>query len=194
MTRTEAKAATRERMIGAASRSLRRHGIAGTGVAAVMAEAGMTHGGFYAHFPSKDALTAAAITASFGDSRIRLMSRSGDMAPVDALGDWIETYLSPRHRERPERGCALPVLSAEAARGDVATRAALAGGLAELGAWVRGRLEALDRPEPGATANSMVAEAVGALMLSRVLGATPESDALLAGARASLRTRAGIDA
>ncbi len=194
MGRTEAKAATRERVIAVAARSLRQRGIAGTGVAAVMAEAGLTHGGFYAHFASKDALTAAAIAASFAQSRARTIDRLADLPPADALAGWINAYLGTRHRDEPERGCVLPALSAEVARGDAETRAAVGQGFAALAGRLADWLAAMGQPESKAVATSLLTEAIGAVMLARVLGAGEASDALLAATRLSLRTRAGLAA
>ena len=190
--RSEAKAATRERVLKVAGRSLRRNGIAGTGVAAVMSAAGLTHGGFYAHFASKDAMTAAAITAGFAETRLRTMDRLDALPPAEALAAWIDVYLGTRHRDDPEHGCVLPALSAEAARADAATRAAVAAGhralVDRLGDW----LAALGRPDPATLAAALLAEAVGALILARVTGSGADSDAQLAAARVSLRARAGL--
>ncbi len=194
VSRTAAKQATRALVIRTASRAMRRDGIAATGVAAVMAKAGLTHGGFYAHFASKDALAAAAIDAAFAESSRRIARRVEGLAPAAALAAWIELYVTTSHRDDRSRGCALTALGSEASRGGDAMPAALARGMAQLTDRLADWLAAIDDPAPAATAGAMLAEAVGAITLARVLGATAASDALLTATRASLRRRAGIPA
>lgn len=192
LTRVEAKSATRERVVRTASRAMRRDGIAGTGVAAVMAEAGLTHGGFYAHFKSKDALAGAAIDAAFAESARRIADKVDAMPPAAALAGWIDLYVAARHRDDRAGGCALTALSGEAARGGAIARAALASGADRLTARLAHWLAAIGDADPAGTAAALLAEAVGTVTLARIHGATPASDALLAAARASLRRRAGI--
>ena len=190
--RAEAKNATRERVLRTASRAVRRDGIAGMGVAAVMAESGLTHGGFYAHFPSKDALVAAAIDSAFAESRRKLAATVADADPVVALTNWIDFYVTARHRDDRARGCALTALSAEATRSSAVATDALGRGVASLTGSLAGWLAAAGRRDADAIATAMLSEAVGAVTLARVLGPTQASDVLLAATRASLRQRAGI--
>ncbi len=107
-----------QRILDAAARAVRRQGYAGVGVAEVMKEAGLTHGGFYAHFKSRDALLAAAIEHAAQDS-VRILSRrikalqDAGASPVRAL---VEGYLADEHVDACERGCPVAALGSEMAR------------------------------------------------------------------------------
>ncbi len=120
----QAKQQTHERIVAAATRRFRAGGIAGVGVADVMGEAGLTHGGFYAHFASKDALVAEACGTGLAQSRERLI-RKIQREPVERrLATYIDLYLSAEHRDHPEAGCVMPTLSGEVARSSQEVRAA----------------------------------------------------------------------
>jgi AcrR family transcriptional regulator len=106
---THHKAETRQRIVDEASRRLRKDGIDGTGLVPLMKALGLTHGGFYAHFDSKEALVQAALDAAAEQS---LAKWQGPDAPAD-VGILIERYLSARHRDNPGDGCPLPTLAAE---------------------------------------------------------------------------------
>jgi TetR/AcrR family transcriptional repressor of nem operon len=108
----EHKAETRQQILIQAARHFLQDGIAGTGIAGLMAEAGLTHGGFYAHFTSKDDLVAAAIASGFGHTRAALAREAG-RGGLEAV---IRLYLSPRHRDLPAKGCIAATLSPEIAR------------------------------------------------------------------------------
>ena len=120
----QAKQQTHERIVAAATRRFRAGGLAGVGVADVMGEAGLTHGGFYAHFASKDALVAEACGTGLAQSRERLI-RKIQREPVERrLAAYIDLYLSAEHRDHPEAGCVMPALSGEVARSSQEVRAA----------------------------------------------------------------------
>jgi TetR/AcrR family transcriptional repressor of nem operon len=191
-TRQKAKRETRARVVTEASLAMRGEGLAAAGVATVMARAGLTHGGFYAHFDSKDALMAEAVAAAFADSGARFDRRLAGLEPQAALAEWIDRYVSVRHRDAPATGCALTALGAEAARAGEPVRAALADGVDRMIKRLAGRLTAAGVAEPEALATSMLAEAVGAVTLARVLGPGAASDAVLAATRAALRQRTGL--
>src|SRR5262245_5627440 len=123
----EHKASTRRRIVDGASAALRARGLAGVGVADVMREAGLTHGGFYAHFPSKDDLVAEAVDAAGEQSVRNLRKVVKRAAPGRAFKAIVDAYLSPAHRDRPERGCALAALGPELARESPSARRAVAG-------------------------------------------------------------------
>jgi TetR/AcrR family transcriptional repressor of nem operon len=169
----EEKARSRARIVAAAARLVRERGLEGTGVADVMRDAGLTHGGFYRHFDDKDALVAAALEASFDDILARLDATPADgaaagratpdgAAPVGA--DFRAFYLSEAHVERPGIGCPVAALGGEVARGAAALRAAF-------GAGVRRMIAALARGIPGsapdARATRELAMLVGALIIAR---------------------------
>jgi TetR/AcrR family transcriptional regulator, transcriptional repressor for nem operon len=187
----EHKAGSRERIVRAAAEQIRGHGPDKMSVAGVMRSAGLTHGAFYAHFNSKDALVAEAVGAMFTDARLRRSILAHALADEGAdvraaLRAHIESYLSPSHRDRPERGCALPALAAEIARDDNAARANLVAGLRRMTDQITQALTRLGRVEPRAAAGAAVARMVGAVALARALGASVESDALLCDCREAL--------
>ena len=120
----QAKQQTHARIVAAATRRFRSGGLAGVGVADIMGEAGLTHGGFYAHFASKDALVAEACGTGLAQSRERLI-RKIQREPVERrLAAYIDLYLSAEHRDHPEAGCVMPTLSGEVARSSQEVRAA----------------------------------------------------------------------
>ncbi|HEY1390744.1 MAG TPA: TetR/AcrR family transcriptional regulator [Ktedonobacterales bacterium] len=120
----QAKQQTHERIVAAATRRFRAGGIAGVGVADVMGEAGLTHGGFYAHFASKDALVAEACGAGLTQSRERLIRKIQREPAERRLAAYIDLYLSVEHRDHPEAGCVMPTLSGEVARSSDEVRSA----------------------------------------------------------------------
>jgi TetR/AcrR family transcriptional regulator, transcriptional repressor for nem operon len=117
-------AATRQRIIKAAAAAFRKNGIAATGLSDLMADAGLTHGGFYRHFDSKDQIIAEACTAAVDSLIEQLAASASGKSPQRGLKTIVETYLSASHRDRPEDGCSLAALGSEMARGDEMTRAA----------------------------------------------------------------------
>ncbi|MCV5918537.1 TetR/AcrR family transcriptional regulator, partial [Escherichia coli] len=86
------------------------HGFDGISVAEIMDEAGLTHGGFYAHFPSRDAMLAEALDQGAGESLERLGKAADAAAPEDALDATVASYLSDRHLAAPDKGCTLAAL------------------------------------------------------------------------------------
>ncbi len=116
------KDATRMRIVDAASKRFRKDGVEAIGVARLMADAGLTHGGFYAHFSSKEDLVKEAVRDALDHTRAGLerVARS-EPGGIEAL---IRMYLAPQHRDRPERGCAAAALASEIARHSRPTREA----------------------------------------------------------------------
>ena len=116
----EHKAVTRERILSQAAALFRRDGVDGVSVPALMKQAGLTHGGFYAHFSSKDALIAEAVVRSLhgtADHLVATAERSKDSG-ADRAAAVIDEYVRPEHRDHPESGCAVAALGAETSRGD----------------------------------------------------------------------------
>lgn len=183
------KEITHERILDTAARAIRRAGYGGIGVADIMKEAGLTHGGFYAHFPSRDAMLVEAMAWAGKDSERRLTSRLAKADPRGAspLRALIDSYLSPAHLAAPEAGCPVAALVSEMPRQSAEVR--------EAG---RSRVQALlDRvrqvlPEADAAqAMVIVSSLVGALQLARALGDNAEGHALLAANREALLNRYG---
>jgi len=162
----EAAAATRERILEVAGTLFRERGFDGIGVADIMKRAGLTHGGFYGHFASKDDL-AAEITG-------RVVSREGWMQRLSgkanpSLKDVVRGYLTTRHRDDPGTGCLFAALGSDVARQPTAVRRAFTDGLKNrvdaLRELIPGRSAAARRRQALATISGMV----GALMLSRAV-------------------------
>jgi len=177
----EQTAATRQRIIEAAAALFRRHGIDAVGVDAVMHAAGLTHGGFYGHFPSKEALVAEVTAASLARSAARWDQISRDAPPAEAMKRIVGAYLHPAHVAAPERGCLLTSLAPEIARRPEA-RAALAGS-------VRGMVQALARCRPDRGQQAAMAELstmVGAVVLARLADTPALAEEFLKAAAASL--------
>ncbi|MFF7469047.1 TetR family transcriptional regulator [Streptomyces sp. NPDC008092] len=115
------KAASRERVLRVASRKVREDGLAGPGVAEIMQEAGLTHGGFYKHFASREDLIAQAAAAALAERPVEVEELAG-MGEQDRYAGIVDTYLGREHRGSPGTGCALVTLGAAAGRGDQALR------------------------------------------------------------------------
>lgn len=120
----QAKQQTHARIVAAAARRFRAMGFGGVGIADLMGEVGLTHGGFYAHFASKDALVAEACAAGLAQARRRFVRTVAKAPPEERLAAFIDLYLSADHRDHPEAGCVMPALSADVARSAPEVRAA----------------------------------------------------------------------
>jgi len=116
------KARTHKRIVTIASKRFREKGLAGFGIAELMKEAGLTVGGFYKHFDSRDDLVAEAISSAFGDWQRRAEAAKSGGPPV-SFAKLIDDYLSDAHRKNPGKGCAFSALAPEIARSDKRTRA-----------------------------------------------------------------------
>ena len=116
MTAPDRRTATRTRILDAAAHAFRANGYAATGVDAVMSAAGMTHGGFYAHFPSKAAMLAATMIHLRQPRHLPMAAAIDGLAGSALVGAAIDRYLSMRHRDHPEDGCPIPTLGAELPR------------------------------------------------------------------------------
>lgn len=182
------KEETRRKVVRAAATAVRAKGPEGVGVAEIMAEAGLTHGGFYAHFPNKEALVVAAIEEAFGQSARRFARMTDGLTPAQALDAFVDSYVSTEHRANPERGCPIAALSSDLPRQGLPVREAYEAGvrrlIARLADWL---------PEDrAALAPSLLAEMAGAVSLSRAISDDTAAGQLLADARLSLKTRMGI--
>lgn len=194
------KAKTRQRVLNVAKQVIRQQGLASLGVAAVMKDAGLTHGGFYAHFPSRDALLDAAIADMLDGARARFLRITDGRSPVDALTAYLDMYLSREHRDSGSFLCPLPVLSADMNRLEPGMRELYARTADALARLMLPMIVAADpaletNPETAIRiARSVVSEVVGALSLARAIGATEQSDAVLDASRAALKHRLGLPA
>ncbi|HZZ37363.1 MAG TPA: TetR/AcrR family transcriptional regulator, partial [Caulobacteraceae bacterium] len=181
------KRKTREKVLSAAARAIRVDGPHKVGVAEVMGEAGLTHGGFYAHFASKDELVAQAIGAMFAEARAKFDDSVAGKDPGEALAAYIDFYISPRHRDARDTGCPLPALSADLPRLTSQAQREFGAGVERLTDAIAQRLAALGKPRPAALAASLLAEMVGAVTLSRAVADKAQSDAILKNSRAAVK-------
>jgi TetR/AcrR family transcriptional repressor of nem operon len=179
--RSGRKAQTRVRILEAAAKLFREHGIDGTGVDAVMHAAGLTHGGFYAHFPSKEALAAEVCAYDLARSAARWAEYSQSEAPQAALARIAANYLKPENVARGDGGCVLPVLGSELARRRGSSQE-LTAIVADMAATLQICLGGASRGE----ALAALATMVGAVTLAR-LSSDPElAEAVLKAARESV--------
>ena len=163
------KERTRERIVQVAARALRRLGFDGVGVAEVMQEAGLTHGGFYAHFPSREALLVAALDAAAAQSLTALEgSTAAAEEKSERLRALVDRYLSDEHAEHPELGCTLATLGSETFRQSSEIRSVATRRLVQF-------LKLLEAQLPGTAAErrdraqTLVATLVGSMLLSRLV-------------------------
>src|SRR5256714_8093164 len=131
------KEATRRRIIEAAGRRLKRDGIDGSGVAALMADAGLTNGAFYAHFASKDDLVAATVADQLREQLDRFRAAPPGKEGVE---QFVREYLSVAHRDDTENGCPSAALLDEIGRGSDATKRAYSNGMIALADEIASRL------------------------------------------------------
>ncbi|MFC3441370.1 TetR family transcriptional regulator [Sphingobium rhizovicinum] len=175
----EQAARNRETVVDVASRLFRAHGVDGVGVGEVMRESGLTHGGFYNQFESKEALAAEACAAALAKSAVRwraLAEGAGEEGAASAIAD---SYLSARNRDAPETGCALIALSPDAARRGGELAGAFRQGFEELAAIMEQSAPDLDRP---ATLARM-AQMVGAMALARAVADPDLSNEIMVSVR-----------
>lgn len=178
------KQETHERIVDVAARAIRRDGYAGVGVAEVMKEAGLTHGGFYAHFDSRDALLVEALERAgreSGEAVTRALERRAAKG-VSAFRALVEAYLGDEHLASVETGCPVAALACDMPRQSDAVREASVVRVRRLVAAVQSALPDSSR----ATASVVAGTLVGTLQLARALGANGEGRALLSAARKAL--------
>jgi TetR/AcrR family transcriptional repressor of nem operon len=178
------KQETHERIVDVAARAIRRHGYAGVGVADVMKEAGLTHGGFYAHFDSRDALLVEALERAgrdSGEAVTRALARRAARG-VSAFRALVEAYLGDEHLASLETGCPVAALACDMPRQSDAVREASAARVRRLVAGVQSALPHASRATAGVVAGTLV----GTLQLARALGANADGRALLSAARKAL--------
>ena len=191
---TEHKQKTRTKVLQAAAKAIRADGPHRVAVAGVMADAGLTHGGFYAHFASKDELVAAAIEHMFDETRARVQHEMEGRGPAEGLSAYIDFYLSRKHRDARGSGCPMAALASDLPRLDEAVREQFAAGASRLTATLSEKLAALGHVNVDAEARSMVAELIGALSLARIEPDAKRSDTILAASRHQLKQRLGLEA
>jgi len=185
----EHKQETHARIVKKASVRLREKGAHGVGVADLMKEAGLTHGGFYAHFDSREALVIEAFGYAMDRSTERWRKIAEQTPPEQRLATIVDTYLTPAHRDDPGHGCAVPALSAEIARESVKTRKAFAGKLEQMIDMMADQIPDLPRKAARKQAAAALATMMGTLVLARVAGSGEFSEEILAAGREAVLGR-----
>jgi TetR/AcrR family transcriptional repressor of nem operon len=186
------KQETREKVLKIAAKALREKGPEGVGVAEVMRSAGLTHGGFYAHFPSKDAFLTESLNEILTQSAARRQELTKGLAPSEALAAYVDYYVSASHRDYPAAGCPLVALNSELPRQPKKFRAAFDEGAKRLIVWLSQLMAAAGIENPGEVAVSTLSAMVGAVALSRAVSDAKLSDELLASARRGIKARLGL--
>lgn len=168
-TRSSRHQQSHERILDAAARAIRRAGVAGVGVAEVMKEAGLTHGGFYAHFESRDALLAEALehAGKQSNARVRERMRARTDAGETPLSALVNEYLSGAHMDALELGCPVAAVGSDMQRAQDGLREVARSRVRGLAALVA---ETLPSDAPAGTAWTLAATLVGAIQLARSLG------------------------
>lgn len=158
---------THERIVLAASRIFREQGYRGTGVDAAMKAAGMTAGGFYAHFPSKEALFAESLVAAFRGFRKRLFAGT-PARRESASGELVRRYFEAQSRDEPGSGCPIPALAADVARSSDAVRETFEQEVLKIAAALAARLRGREG-DPGDAGLALLALGAGGVLLSRAV-------------------------
>ena len=185
----EHKLETHTRIVKKASVRLREKGAHGIGVADLMKDAGLTHGGFYAHFDSREALVIEAFTDAMDRSTERWRKLGEQTPPGKRLATIVNSYLTPIHRDDPGHGCAIPALGAEIARESPKTRRVFAGRLEQMIDMLAAQIP--DAPRKAARKQAMAALAtmMGTLVMARIAGSGDFSDEILGAGREALLDR-----
>jgi TetR/AcrR family transcriptional repressor of nem operon len=179
----EHKQETHERIVKRASVRLREKGAHGIGVADLMKEAGLTHGGFYAHFDSREALVIEAFAHAMDRGTERWRKLAEQTPPEKRLAMIVDSYLTPLHRDDPGHGCAVPTLGAEIARESPRTRKAFAAKLEQMIDMLAGQIPDVSAKAARKRAMAVLATMIGTLVLARIGGNGEFSDEILAAGR-----------
>src|SRR5215471_10812441 len=180
---------THARIVERAAVLFRERGIDGIGLADLMQEAGLTHGGFYRHFPSKDELVAAACAQALTESA-RRMRRRAQKDPSDPLGAVVKGFLSRDHVADPGRGCAIAALGSDIFRCGAETREAFTQGVAELIAAMAELQQEGSARERRERAITTLASMLGAVIIARGVSDPELRDTMLEVMRRQLLRRA----
>jgi len=186
----EHKLETHARIVKRASVRLREKGAHGIGVADLMKDAGLTHGGFYAHFDSREALVIEAFTHAMDRSTERWRKLAEQTPPEQRFAAIVDSYLTPMHRDDPGHGCAIPTLGAEIARESPRTRKAFAAKLEEMIDAIAAQIPDLPRKAARKQATAAIATMMGTLVMARVAGNGEFSEEILSSGREAVLGRA----
>jgi len=186
----EHKLETHARIVKKASVRLREKGARGIGVADLMKDAGLTHGGFYAHFDSRDALVIEAFAYAMDRGTERWRKLAEQTPPEQRLSTIVDSYLTALHRDDPGHGCAIPTLGAEIARESPKTRKAFVAKLEQMIDLLALQVPAVPRKAARKQAMAVIATMIGTLVMARVAGNGDLSDEILDAGREAVLDRA----
>ena len=185
----EHKQETHAWIVKKASVRLREKGAHGIGVADLMKEAGLTHGGFYAHFDSREALVIEAFGYAMDRATERWRKMAEQIPPDKRLASIVDSYLTPVHRDDPGNGCAVPTLGAEIARESPKTRRAFAAKLEQMIDMIADQVPDMPRKAARKQAMATLATMMGTLVMSRIAGSGEFSDEILGAGREAVLGR-----
>jgi len=186
----EHKQETHARIVRKASVRLREKGAHGIGVADLMKDAGLTHGGFYAHFDSREALVIEAFNHAMDRGTERWRKVVAEMPPEKRLAAIVDGYLTQVHRDDPGHGCAIPALGAEIARESPKTRKAFALKLEQMIDMIADQILDVPRKTARKQAMATLATMMGTIVMARIAGSGELSDEVLAAGREAVLGRA----
>jgi TetR/AcrR family transcriptional regulator, transcriptional repressor for nem operon len=186
----EHKLETHARIVKKASVRIREKGAHGIGVADLMKDAGLTHGGFYAHFDSREALVIEAFAYAMDRSTERWRKLAETTPPEKRMATIVESYLTPLHRDDPGHGCAVTALGAEIARESPKTRKAFAAKLEQMVDMLAEQMPDAPRKAARKQALATLSTMVGTLVLARIAGSGELSDDILGAGRDAALGRA----
>jgi TetR/AcrR family transcriptional regulator, transcriptional repressor for nem operon len=188
----EHKLETHARIVKKASVRLRERGAHGIGVADLMKDAGLTHGGFYAHFDSREALVIEAFAHAMDRGTERWRKLAEQTSPEKRLATIVDSYLTPVHRDDPGNGCAIPALGAEIARESPRARKAFAAKLEQMIDMLAEQIPDVPRKAARKQAMAAIATMMGTLVMARVAGNGEFSDEILGAGRDAVLGRATL--
>ena len=187
----EHKLETHARIVKRASVRLREKGAHGIGVADLMKDAGLAHGGFYAHFDSREALVVEAFADTMDRSTERWRRLAEQLPAEKRLAAIVDGYLTAAHRDDPGHGCAVPTLAAEIARESPKTRKVFAVKLEQMIDVVAEQIPDVPRKAARKQAMAAIATMMGTLVMARIAGNGEVSDEILGAGREAVLGRAG---
>ncbi len=186
----EHKLETHARIVKKAAVRLRERGAHGIGVADLMKEAGLTHGGFYAHFDSREALVIEAFVDTMDRSTERWRKLAEQAPPEKRFAAIVDGYLTAVHRDDPGHGCVVPTLGAEIARESPKTRKAFAAKLEQMIDVIAEQVPEVPRKAARKQAMAALATMMGTLVMARIAGNGEVSDEILSAGREAVLGRA----
>jgi TetR/AcrR family transcriptional regulator, transcriptional repressor for nem operon len=185
------KEETRERILRAAARAIRKHGYEGVGVADVMKEVGLTHGGFYAHFKSRDALLAAAAEQEGVESSEHLSRAIAAAKPGQELMALVDAYLSDGHVAAPEQGCAIAAAGSEVPRQHADVRRVASRRIKDIIGLIERQFPEWGKRAAHDKAMAIAATLVGSVVLARAVDDAQLSRSIRKATRELVRAAAG---